>query len=216
MISACSKAIASPLRCRVGLLSLRSLCVGAAGCRCVDCRTLHVWGAIFGGVRLCRAMESPQALPAHPGRWHSQCTAWRLTVEACRGPALQWERQAGGVTVPPGPEWGGSEAELRPVREGRCRHCRQWVLSVRGAARSSWCNRFVHVALDNHQSDFLDVSATLPASPEHRQPTAMSLQERLSLQACPVRRQLKGGSRHLLAQGALRNLVGLFVISPGR
>lgn len=85
---------------------------------------------------------------------------------------------------------------------------------MRETAGSSWRNIFVHLDLDNHQSDFLDVSATQPASPERHQPTAMSLLERLSLQACPVRQQPEACSRNLLAQGALINPVGLCVMSP--
>lgn len=127
---------------------------------------------------------------------------------------VQWERQAWGTAVPRGPERGVSEAERRPVREGRCHHRWQWVPSVRETAGSSWRNIFVHLDLDNHQSDFLDVSATQPASPEHHQPTAMSLRERLSLQACPVRQQPEACSRNLLAHGALINPVGLSVMSP--
>lgn len=135
-------------------------------------------------------------------------------LEGHPGPAPQWERQAWGSAVPRGPERGVSEAERRPVREGRCHHRWQWVPSVRETAGSSWRNIFVHLDLDNHQSDFLDVSATQPASPERHQPTAMSLLERLSLQACPVRQQPEACSRNLLAQGALINPVGLCVMSP--
>lgn len=84
-------------------------------------------------------------------------------------------------------------------------------LMATGAFRegSSWEPLTRLCTLDDHQRDFLDVSAIQPASPEHCQSTAMSLQEWLSLQACPARRH-----QELLAQGALINTVGLFVMSP--
>lgn len=133
-------------------------------------RALRIWGAVFGGVRLCRAMDSPQTLATNPSG----------AIPGVRAGGPAWSCTTAG---PPGRRgvWGRASA---------CEGGKMSPLTATGAfpEGSSWELLTRLCTLDDHQRDFLDVSATRPASPEHCQSTAMSLQEWLSLRACPARR----------------------------
>lgn len=103
-----------------------SLC-GRNWCRSAHCRTLRVWGAVFGGVRLCQthhklcplilAGGNPAVRPGNP--------PW---------PLLQWEPQAWGIAVPP------ALSEAGPRQRFACEGGKVSALTATGAFRegNSW------------------------------------------------------------------------------
>lgn len=202
MIITSSEATASPWWCRAGSLSLRSLCVGTAGCRCVHCRTA-MFGVWFLGVlgsagpwthhKLCPPIPAGGIPGVRPGGppWPGTAVGGHQMWGIAAAPSEGGLRQSFGL-------WGRDDVTTDS------NGCFPWGEQL-GAPGETYLCMWMLITIK-----VISCMSLPPSQPLLSAASPLPCHCR-SGWAC--RQQLKGCSRNLLAQSALINPVGLCNVS---